>query len=130
MTFSAERIAIFEEQQNYRKERCKRERKNEKGFQFVMHTYTFDAERSIKADFVTVGFHILYLKRKIIQRLVAFFFFLLFSDLFCHFTLCDINSAFLDVEALYLRAHWLERTIFFQNLYGKVANDDGPNFHR
>ena len=31
-------------------------------------------------------------------------------------TICDMPSAFLDLEASYLRAYWLERSSFFKTL--------------
>ena len=33
---------------------------------------------------------------------------------FCQFTICDMPSVFLDFEALYLRAYWLERYSFLK----------------
>ena len=42
--------------------------------------------------------------------------------------ICDKHSAFRNFEALYLRAFSLERSSFFEKLYGKVVIDHVPNW--
>ena len=43
-------------------------------------------------------------------------------------TISGVPSVFIDFDALYLRACWLERSDFIENLFDNVATHHVPNF--
>ena len=84
----------------------------------------------MSCEFIIFRPHILYGKENYSLARGVFF-----SDAFCQLNenlfmsqICVMPDPFLDFEALYLRAYWLEPCIFFENMYGTI--DRVPNLRR